>query len=76
MFWHLLRQQPRNQYIRAEDDHEAARDHAAVGKIDDEPATGKEKEADSAYGFKANEHISASSANQVERQRLACNEQQ
>jgi hypothetical protein len=30
---HVLRQQPRNQQIRAEDDHEAAGDdHAAIGK--------------------------------------------
>ena len=34
----ILRQHPRHQYIRAEDDHETARDHTAVGKHDDDPA--------------------------------------
>ncbi len=36
-------QQPRNQYIRAEDDHEATRERAAVGKHDDDPAGREER---------------------------------
>jgi len=43
---HLQGQQPRNQYIRAEDDHEAVGDdHAAVGECDDDPTSHEEKEA-------------------------------
>ena len=34
----ILRQQPRHQDVRAEDEHETASDDAAVGKIDHEPA--------------------------------------
>ena len=54
---HLQGQQPRNQYIRAEDDHEAARDHAAIGKHDDDPAGGEEKETDIAHIFKAKDQV-------------------
>jgi hypothetical protein len=38
----LLRQQPRNEDIRAEDDHEAAGDDAGVGEIGYDPAANKE----------------------------------
>jgi|WetSurMetagenome_2_1015567.scaffolds.fasta_scaffold1389675_1 hypothetical protein len=51
---HLQGQQPRNQYIRAKDDHETARDHSAVGNRDDDPAGREEKETYSAHIFVAN----------------------
>jgi hypothetical protein len=54
---HLFRQQPRQQAVRAEDDHEAAGDDAAVGKIDHNLTTGEEKETHVADIFKANGHV-------------------
>jgi hypothetical protein len=48
--------QPRNEDIRAEDEHQAAGDDATVGKHDNDPASREEKEADVADIFKANEH--------------------
>jgi hypothetical protein len=48
--------QPRHQYIRAEEDHEAVGDdHAAVGKHDDDPASRGEKETNIVYVVKAND---------------------
>jgi hypothetical protein len=43
----------RHQSIRAEDDHEAAGYHAAVGKHDDNPACREKKEAHIAHIFVA-----------------------
>ncbi len=47
-----FRQQPRHQYIRAEDNHEADRDRAAVGKHYDDPASRREKETRTLNAFR------------------------
>ena len=44
-----LRRPRRHQYIRADNAHEAACDHAAVGKQDDNPASCEVKETDIAH---------------------------
>ena len=56
---HLRRQRPRNQFIRAEDDHEAARDYAAAGEHDNDPAGRKEKETYITNIFVANDYRTA-----------------
>ena len=55
----IPRQQPCNQYIRAEDDHEAACDHATISKHDDDPASREEKETNVTYIFVANDRDTA-----------------
>jgi len=48
---YLHGQQPRNEDIRAEDDHEAvSNDHAVVGEHDDDPASREEKETSISSG--------------------------
>jgi hypothetical protein len=49
----ILGPQPRNQDIRPENDHEAARDHAAIGKHGDNPARHEKKGTHIAHIFKA-----------------------
>ena len=53
---HLQGPQPRNEGIRAKDEHEAADDDAGAGKYGDDPAGCKEKEAHVVHGFKAKRH--------------------